>query len=231
MRSPPGLPQPIACGRADPRGARRSCARHYGFARDDALVIPNGIDLAAYRPAAKRRVVLAAGRMWDAAKNLALARQVAARLAWPIEIAGRRRPIPRAAPRAAQAADCIGVPEPGRNGGASRPRRDLRAARPLRALRARYPRSGGEPAAPWCSAIFRRCAKTGRARRFLSPPGDAAAVAHRIARLDRRRGRSRAVRHAAQQRARGIFARARWRPHYAALYREMAGGSAEREVA
>ena len=44
-------------------------ATHYGFAREDALVIRNGIDLAAYRPAAKRRVVMAAGRMFDAAKR------------------------------------------------------------------------------------------------------------------------------------------------------------------
>ena len=32
-------------------------AAHCGFTRDDAVVIPNGIDLAAYRPAVKRRGV------------------------------------------------------------------------------------------------------------------------------------------------------------------------------
>src|SRR5438046_3321737 len=72
---------------APSRAVLDDLATHYGFARDDDLVIRNGIDLAAYRPAAKRRVVMAAGRMWAAAKNLALLDKVAAGIDWPIGLA------------------------------------------------------------------------------------------------------------------------------------------------
>src|SRR5439155_366986 len=73
---------------APSRAVLDDLAIHYGMDRDDTLVIPNGIDLAAYMPRPKRSVVMAAGRLWDAAKNLALLDNVAAGLPWPVEIAG-----------------------------------------------------------------------------------------------------------------------------------------------
>jgi glycogen synthase len=61
---------------------------HYMGRKSNTQVIPNGLDLAAYPPSQKASVVLAAGRVWDAAKNLAALASVAPDLAWPVEIAG-----------------------------------------------------------------------------------------------------------------------------------------------
>jgi glycogen synthase len=66
----------------------RDMEHHYLPLRGNAAVIPNGIKLAAFGPLAKRSVVLAAGRLWDAAKNLSALDAVAPLLAWPVEIAG-----------------------------------------------------------------------------------------------------------------------------------------------
>ncbi|HEX6442470.1 MAG TPA: glycosyltransferase [Stellaceae bacterium] len=63
-------------------------SRQYGFADRRAVVIPNGVDLDAFAPRRKRNVVMAAGRMWDKAKNIAPLDDMAAGLAWPVEIAG-----------------------------------------------------------------------------------------------------------------------------------------------
>jgi glycogen(starch) synthase len=56
-----------------------------------ASVIPNGIDLTRFAPAPKRPYVLAAGRVWDQAKNIAALERVASGIAWPIYVAGERR--------------------------------------------------------------------------------------------------------------------------------------------
>ena len=61
---------------------------HYGPLASDAQVIPNGSAFGHLRPVAKRPLVLGAGRLWDAAKNLAAMDEVAPRLLWPVEIAG-----------------------------------------------------------------------------------------------------------------------------------------------
>jgi glycogen(starch) synthase len=52
-----------------------------------ARVIPNGID-ASVTASAKENSILAAGRLWDEAKNLALLCEVAADLPWPVWVAG-----------------------------------------------------------------------------------------------------------------------------------------------
>lgn len=62
--------------------------QHYLPLEVKAEVVANGVDLAAFRPSTKRSVVLAAGRIWDAAKNLAALEEIAPGLAWPVEIAG-----------------------------------------------------------------------------------------------------------------------------------------------
>src|SRR5204862_5964143 len=73
---------------APSRAVLDDLAIHYGMDRDDALVIANGIDLAAYMPRPKRPVVMGAGRLLDAAKNLALLDGVAAGLPWAVELGG-----------------------------------------------------------------------------------------------------------------------------------------------
>ena len=64
----------------------------YGPLRPPASVIPNGLPPIARAPARKREVVLVAGRLWDAAKNIATLVAVADRLPWPIWIAGDGAP-------------------------------------------------------------------------------------------------------------------------------------------
>jgi glycogen synthase len=62
--------------------------RHYLLLAGAASVISNGVDPAAFPTTTKQRVVLAAGRLWDAAKNLAALNTAAIGLAWPVAIAG-----------------------------------------------------------------------------------------------------------------------------------------------
>jgi glycogen(starch) synthase len=62
--------------------------RHYVPLRSRAAVIPNGSEPTAFPALHKRPVVLAAGRLWDAAKNLTVLDVAAPGLAWPVEIAG-----------------------------------------------------------------------------------------------------------------------------------------------
>ena len=54
----------------------------------DAIVIPNGRPLGAYRPGAKENVVFSAGRLWDEAKNVAALCECSARLPWQVHLAG-----------------------------------------------------------------------------------------------------------------------------------------------
>lgn len=62
--------------------------RYYLRLSIPAAVIPNGVDLPAFPASAKRPVIVAAGRLWDDAKNLTALGAVAPQLAWPVAIAG-----------------------------------------------------------------------------------------------------------------------------------------------
>jgi glycosyltransferase involved in cell wall biosynthesis len=62
--------------------------RHYAAPASNGVVISNGVDPADFPALDKLPVVLAAGRLWDVAKNLAALDAAAPRLAWPVEIAG-----------------------------------------------------------------------------------------------------------------------------------------------
>jgi glycosyltransferase involved in cell wall biosynthesis len=62
--------------------------RHYVPLASRAAVIPNGIEPTAFSALEKRPVVLAGGRLWDAAKNLAVLDAAASGITWPVEIAG-----------------------------------------------------------------------------------------------------------------------------------------------
>jgi glycogen(starch) synthase len=66
----------------------RALADCYGTPAAPAVVIPNGLPPPVRAAVAKREVVLAAGRLWDAAKNVATLVAVARDLPWPVWIAG-----------------------------------------------------------------------------------------------------------------------------------------------
>jgi glycogen(starch) synthase len=67
----------------------RALEEHYDF-RSERVVIHNGRTSLPSRP--KEPYVLAAGRAWDRAKNLALVERVAPRLRWPVTIVGPGSP-------------------------------------------------------------------------------------------------------------------------------------------
>jgi len=73
---------------APTRAVQHDLQRQYGLALRNASVIPNGVDVGAFAPRRKQPVILASGRVWDAAKNLWLLDDIAPELPWPIEIAG-----------------------------------------------------------------------------------------------------------------------------------------------
>jgi glycogen(starch) synthase len=65
-----------------------SLARDYG-PLTACTVIPNGRDPERFRPALEKEpFVLAAGRLWDGAKNLATLARAARGLSWPVRVAG-----------------------------------------------------------------------------------------------------------------------------------------------
>ncbi|XXT17168.1 glycosyltransferase family 4 protein [Sorangium sp. So ce429] len=79
--------------------------RHHGalspFQRARAVVIPNAADPERFAPRPKEAFILAVGRLWDQAKNVAALGEVAPHLPWPIRVAGSdihpgggARPIP-----------------------------------------------------------------------------------------------------------------------------------------
>ncbi len=72
---------------APSRDMMDALVRHYGVPGSSA-VIPNGRDAALFRPSPKEPFVLAAGRVWDQAKNIAALDEAAAGLPWPVLVAG-----------------------------------------------------------------------------------------------------------------------------------------------
>jgi glycogen(starch) synthase len=72
---------------APTRAMRDTLAVNHGFT-GRACVLPNGRDPALFAPATKQAFILAAGRLWDEAKNLAALEAVAASLPWPVRVAG-----------------------------------------------------------------------------------------------------------------------------------------------
>jgi glycosyltransferase involved in cell wall biosynthesis len=213
---------------APSRAVLDDLAIHYGMDRDDALVIPNGIDLAAYMPRPKRSVVMAAGRLWDVAKNLALLDDVAAGLPWPVEIAGPAA-NPEGGTAQCAAARLLGVLSP-----AEMAVRLGRAA--IFAAPARYEPFGLgilEAAASGCALALGDIPSLrenwGGAALFVAPD-DRAAWRSALRHLIEDDGDRALWAFSAQQRARG-FSRAAMAAAYAALYREMVAGPARREVA
>lgn len=63
---------------------------HYGNVAK-GIVIPNGRSLPFITPRPKENLILSAGRLWDAAKNISTLASVAAALSWPVYVAGETR--------------------------------------------------------------------------------------------------------------------------------------------
>jgi glycosyltransferase involved in cell wall biosynthesis len=76
------------CITAPTTAVLKELERHYLPIANRAVVIANGVQPAAFCAIEKRPVVMAAGRLWDAAKNLAALDVAATGLAWPVEVAG-----------------------------------------------------------------------------------------------------------------------------------------------
>jgi glycosyltransferase involved in cell wall biosynthesis len=83
--------------------------REYGLSR--GVVIPNGRTAGWATPREKQPLVLAAGRVWDPAKNLSLLARAAAGLPWPVVIAGDTAP-PNGRPTRPDAAANVSFPGP-----------------------------------------------------------------------------------------------------------------------
>lgn len=75
---------------APTRAMRDAIHLHYG-AGAAARVIPNARDPSLFRPGRKEPLVVAAGRIWDEAKNLAALGAAAPLLSWPVRVAGSDR--------------------------------------------------------------------------------------------------------------------------------------------
>jgi glycogen(starch) synthase len=66
----------------------RALEAHHGALRAPATVVPNGLAPAQRALTPKRELIFAAGRIWDAAKNVRALVSAAPAVAWPIQIAG-----------------------------------------------------------------------------------------------------------------------------------------------
>lgn len=72
---------------APTRAMMSALYRHYGLL-PRARVIPNGLDPRRFRARRKEPLILCAGRLWDAGKNIGALCGVASSLSWPIAVAG-----------------------------------------------------------------------------------------------------------------------------------------------
>ena len=215
-RSSPGCAPPTGSWRLPP-----PCSTiwrdHYGSPRLRYL-IPNGIDIAFYAPQPKRAAIMAGGRLWDEAKNLALLDTAAAdsRLAGRDCRGGgpsRRGTGPSAGGACARRAD------PGRNGRTARGRRDLRGAGTVQ------PFGLGilEAAASGCALVLGdipSLRENWDGAALFAPPNDAGAWRTTLSCLIACDSRREALGTAARRRALA-FSRERMATRYAELYCEL----------
>lgn len=213
---------------APTRTILRDLQNQYGFEGKYGLTIPNGIDLGSFAPRPKRAVVMAAGRLWDMAKNLTLLDDIAGEIAWPVEIAGETA-HPESGVARFGAARLLGLLGP-----AEMSQRLSAAA--IFAAPARYEPFGLgilEAAASWCALVLGDIASLRElwhgAAVFL-PADDPAAWRSALNALIAEPDRRRRLAVAAQERARG-FAREAMGRRYAALYENLIGRGERREVA
>jgi glycosyltransferase involved in cell wall biosynthesis len=203
-------------------------AREYGFRRGPGIVIANGIETGDFAPQPKRAVIMAAGRVWDAAKNLALLDQIAGDLDWPIEMAGNAA-HPEGAAVQFSGARLLGALEPKQIA-------DRLGQAAIFAAPALYEPFGLailEAAASGCALVLGDIPSLREiwsdAALFV-PSNDRAAWRSTLACLIVNDHRRQALGDAARQRA-CRFTREAMARRYAALYRELVDRSARREVA
>jgi glycosyltransferase involved in cell wall biosynthesis len=72
---------------APTRAMLQTLVHNYGYDQP-GVVLSNGRSGADFRPGAKQPCILAAGRLWDEGKNLALLEAVAPQVPWPVRLAG-----------------------------------------------------------------------------------------------------------------------------------------------
>lgn len=213
---------------APTRAVLDDLSRHYGFPARRAVAIPNGVDLGAFSPRPKRRVVMAAGRLWDQAKNIALLDDIAADLDWPIEIAGETA-HPESGSVHLRGARPLGVVTPaemvGRLGQAA-----------IFAAPARYEPFGLgilEAAASGCALALGdipSLRENWDGAALFAPPDDRAGWRNALRELIADSALCQSLARAAAKRA-ANFGRERMAARYAALYRELLRGAERREVA
>jgi len=182
-------------------------------------VIPNGVDLDLPAAQRRRKVILAAGRLWDEAKNAAALARVAPELPWPVLMAGEAPPDGLAGP-----VRCLG-----RLGRPELHRLMVEAA--IFASPARYEPFGLaalEAAHAGCALVLGNLPSLvevwGDAARFV-PPDDAQALRRTLLDLIDDKDALLGLQQAARQRAR-VFSRRHMREGYLALYRTVLGGDA-----
>ncbi len=202
--------------------------REYGLLLRNAAIIANGVDIGAFSPRPKRPRIMASGRVWDEAKNLLVLGDIAALLAWPVEIAGETvHPEHGAADlRHARSLGVLDAAE----------MRQWLARGAIFAAPARYEPFGLgvlEAAAAGCVLVLGDIAslrETWDGAAIFLPAEDAGRWRATLAQLIEDRGECRRLGLTARARAEH-FTLARTARSYRALYRELVGNAAEQQVA
>lgn len=218
---------------APTRAMLRELHRHYGPLPPDR-VISNARSAQRFRPARKEPIILTAGRLWDAGKNLETLAAAASRVHWPIVAAGAAvEPVSGAGaarPQAVQSVQWLGplsTDELARWYG--------RAA--IYALPARYEPFGLTPleaALSGCALVLGDIASLhevwGDAARYVNP-NDARALVEALNELAAAPDERAALAERAHQRAR-TYSPERMADEYLALYRDLlrAGSRAGRPL-
>jgi glycosyltransferase involved in cell wall biosynthesis len=193
-------------------------------------VVPNGRDASRFWPGPKEDLVLAAGRVWDEAKNVAALVRIAPRLPWPVRVAGDAH-APGADPTAPLSSprDDRGVTFLGRLSEEELARWLSRAA--IFAHPARYEPFGLaalEAALSGCALVLgdlESLRERWDGAAVFVPPWDDDALAGAICGLAGDEPRRRALGAAARERALSLTPR-RMADGYRAVYRALARGSA-----
>jgi glycogen synthase len=185
-------------------------------------VIPNGLDLDLRPPPGRRPVILAAGRLWDEAKNAAALARFAPELPWPVLMAGDAPPGGLAGP--VRCLGRLGRPELHR----------LMSETAIFASPARYEPFGLaalEAAHAGCALVLGNLPSLvevwGDAARFVAPD-DTRALRRTLLDLIEDHEALARLQQAARQRARA-FSRRRMVESHLALYATVLGGDAPRE--
>jgi glycosyltransferase involved in cell wall biosynthesis len=202
---------------APTRAMVQSLRRHYG-APDRGRVIPNGVSVERFRISRKEPFVLAAGRIWDQAKNLGALAAVAPHLEWPVYLAGSTE-HPEGTTRRYPGVRALGWIEPG-------VLRDWMARASIYAFPARYEPFGLsvlEAALSGCALVLGDIPTLrevwGESALYV-PPDDEQGLLDAIERLVEDPASRIALAGAARARA-AAFTAERMARRYVALYREL----------